>query len=317
MTTSSTPRPESSARSWSTASRGSGRYGGDSEIGQRGRDRLVAADAGDLLGDVGLDGAGRGGGVGTIATSAPAASSGVSGRGLSPSITGTASDAVAGSVSTSTRASSAACSSAETSMPSRRETRAGRNGSRRRRRLVRVRVDDADRRRDRRPTRRSAARCGRHRCARAGAPGPSRSAGWPRSAARTGTRCGGCSTGSKMADSTTTAVVVVRRPRWCAPPMTPAMPSGPRGVGDEQHVRRRASRSTWSSVSSCSPAVAARTMIVPPRDGGGVEGVDGLAQLEHHVVAGVDDVADGSHARRQQSPLDRERATARRVTPSR
>jgi hypothetical protein len=40
-------------------------------------------------------------------------------------------------------------------------------------------------------------------------------------------------------------------------------------------------------------------------DGGCVERVDRLAQLEHHVVAHVDDVADRSLPGREQAHLDR------------
>ncbi len=78
-----------------------------------------------------------------------------------------------------------------------------------------------------------------------------------------------------------------------------------RGIRDEQHLRierpldvveRRQRLATGRSPDD-DPAV---------RDGRRVEGVDGLAQLEHHVVAGIDDVADGPHTRRQQAPPDGE-----------
>ena len=55
-------------------------------------------------------------------------------------------------------------------------------------------------------------------------------------------------------------------------------------------------------------------------DGIGIEGVDRLAQLDEHVVAGVDDVGDGPHARGDEAPLDvpgrrRRRSRRRRSGP--
>ena len=87
--------------------------------------------------------------------------------------------------------------------------------------------------------------------------------------------------------------------------MTPAMASGPGGSAMSS-VSGSSSRSTWSSVSAARHRCAVRTMIRPSVTAAGVEGVDGLAQLEHHVVAGVHDVGDGPHAGREEAPLDRE-----------
>ena len=83
-------------------------------------------------------------------------------------------------------------------------------------------------------------------------------------------------------------------------------------------VSGSSSRSTWSSVSSRSPAVARRTMIRPSWTRGRVEGVDRLAQLDHHVVRGVDDVADRALPGGQQAHLDpvRRRADADAARPS-
>ena len=53
----------------------------------------------------------------------------------------------------------------------------------------------------------------------------------------------------------------------------------------------------------------------PVVHGGRIERVDRLAQLDHHVVAGVDDVADRAHGRRPAGASARRRATGRCVTP--
>ena len=92
--------------------------------------------------------------------------------------------------------------------------------------------------------------------------------------------------------------------------MTPAIASGPERSAMIS-VSGASSRSTWSSVSSRSPGSGAAdddpAAVRVAGDRGRVEGVDGLAQLEHHVVGGVDDVADRPHAGRQQPHLDRVR----------
>ena len=67
-------------------------------------------------------------------------------------------------------------------------------------------------------------------------------------------------TGSKIADSTMTSLVVDDTSD-VAPPMTPAMASAPSGSAISR-VSGSSSRCTWSSVSRRSPVVARRTMIV-------------------------------------------------------
>ena len=67
------------------------------------------------------------------------------------------------------------------------------------------------------------------------------------------------------------------------PPMIPAIAIGPLGSAITR-VSSVSVRSTWSSVSSRSPAAARRTTIRPVVDGRRVERVDRLAELEHDVV---------------------------------
>ena len=108
-------------------------------------------------------------------------------------------------------------------------------------------------------------------------------------------------TGSKMADSMMTlAVVVADLAGGAAHDASDGQRAA--GVGDEQRLggqlalgRGRASRGARP------PSEAYRDVAVPDRVG--IEGMDGLAQLHEHVVGGVDDVRDGSYARRDESRL--------------
>ena len=83
-------------------------------------------------------------------------------------------------------------------------------------------------------------------------------------------------------------------------------------------VSGSSSRSTWSSVSSRSPGGRAADDDPAVVDRRGVERVDRLAELEHHVVRGVDDVADRAQAGGQQAHLDpvRRRADRHAARPS-
>ena len=85
--------------------------------------------------------------------------------------------------------------------------------------------------------------------------------------------------------------------------MMPAMPTGVSlGVADEAVGRPSPSvRSTPSSVVSRSPAWRASARRAAAGQPVEVVGVGGLAQLEHDVVGGVDDVVDRSHAQRASS----------------
>ena len=83
-------------------------------------------------------------------------------------------------------------------------------------------------------------------------------------------------------------------------------------------VSASSSRSTWSRVASRSPALASRTSqarpaLPVPRHRGRIERVDRLAELDHDVVRGVDDVADRPDAGGEQAHLDRSPATAATV----
>ncbi len=67
--------------------------------------------------------------------------------------------------------------------------------------------------------------------------------------------------GSKIADSMTTSVVDAPISE-AAPPITPAIPIGP-AESAMTSVSGSSSRTTWSSVSKRSPAVARRTTMRP------------------------------------------------------
>ena len=93
--------------------------------------------------------------------------------------------------------------------------------------------------------------------------------------------------------------------------MTPAMPIAPTGIGDDQRVRielaghvvERLEALAGRRPADDDPAVV---------DRGRVERVDRLAELDHDVVRGVDDVADRSVAGGQQAHLDAGPVTGRR-----
>ena len=109
-------------------------------------------------------------------------------------------------------------------------------------------------------------------------------------------------TGSKMADSTTTSVVASEISD-AAPPMTPAMADGPSGSAMSSvsvvelavDVVERLEPLALAGQADDEPAVA---------DRGRIERVDRLAELEHHVVADVDDVADRALAGGDEPHLD-------------
>ena len=156
-----------------------------------GRHRVVAADAGDLLGDVGLDERGPGATSGRSPRARPrrrarrAASRPRPRRWARP----------VGRAPRRCRPAPAGPPARPSSkdVPSSRLMRAGRKATRASTGLDRGRVDAPGGRSRRRPRRRSARRRGRRRSGRAGPPGPSRSAGSPPSGGRSGRRCGGCS----------------------------------------------------------------------------------------------------------------------------
>ena len=66
-------------------------------------------------------------------------------------------------------------------------------------------------------------------------------------------------------------------------------------VGDHEHLLVEVARGT---IEKCDPLAEAspRLTTMPPRTFGGVEGVDGLARLEHDVVGRVHDSVYGAHA---------------------
>ena len=174
-------------------------------VGQAGRDRLVAAQAGDFLGHVRLDGD-----VAAVGRHERDESRAVRSR-----LT---------SVSIPIRSQRVAhLDRPRCPCPSSRLTRAGRKTTGRGCFVDRVRVDDADRRPAARPLRDRAAPSGPLPAEPGATPGPSRSAGWPRCAGRKRSAVRRIETGSKMADSTMTAVVASET-SLAAPPMTPAMP---------------------------------------------------------------------------------------------
>ena len=253
------------------------------------RDQLVAADAGDLLGDVGLD----------RDVAAPrrhdrdesavvAARIDRQGRGFGPAEIGTSTRPRRPAPSRSpTRASSSRCSSAGTSVPSSRLTRAGRNATRAGSGSSGARVDAA--RRD-------------------GAAGPLGDE--PRGPVRADARepellalleaeAGLAAEGVALAGPADRDRIEDRRldddvasscpsPRTAASPMTPAIPTGPRSSAIRS-VSASRSRSTWSSVSIRSPGLGpaddeAAPAVARGGDRVGVVRVDRLAELEHHVV---------------------------------
>ena len=113
-------------------------------------------------------------------------------------------------------------------------------------------------------------------------------------------------TGSNTADSITTSVVASEISE-VAPPMTPGNADRALGVGDEQHVGRELALDVVEGLEALPGDGAADDDRGPPVgagvDRGGIERVDRLAELEHHVVRGVDDVRDGTLARGEQAHL--------------
>ena len=85
--------------------------------------------------------------------------------------------------------------------------------------------------------------------------------------------------------------------------MTPAMPSASTGSA-MRSVSGSSTRSTWSSVTRRSPAAARRTTMRRSWTAASIERVGRLAELEHHVVAGVDDVAHRAHPGGLEAHLD-------------
>ena len=84
-----------------------------------------------------------------------------------------------------------------------------------------------------------------------------------------------------------------RRPiSVCSPPMIPASPMGTSWASQISSSSAVSVRVIPSSVVSCSPSVAEPHTDPAPAEGGQVVGVVRLVELEHHVVADVDDVVD-------------------------
>ena len=120
---------------------------------------------------------------------------------------------------------------------------------------------------------------------------PSRSARRPRCAGRAPTRCGGCSGRSRWRPPAARGVV-----SGCDLRARAAHQPGDRGRA-RRRPRSRPSRASsvrvWpSSVCTCSPSRARRTVSRAPGDAVEVEGVQRLAGEQHHVVGDVDDVVD-------------------------
>ena len=83
----------------------------------------------------------------------------------------------------------------------------------------------------------------------------------------------------------------------------PGDPQGPGGIGDQQGLRFEL---TLDVVERLHALALAREADDDPAvvHGGRVEHVDRLAELQHHVVADVDDVADRSLTCRHEAHLD-------------
>ena len=101
--------------------------------------------------------------------------------------------------------------------------------------------------------------------------------------------------GSNHAISSAT-VVVVSSISVSAPPMIPARPIGRSSASQINRSSAPSVRSTSSSVVSVSPASAGADPEPVAAERRQVVGVVRLAELEHHVVADVDDVVDRAHA---------------------
>ena len=191
VTTSLSPAPARVARMSVADQQRRRPVGRHQRVRQVRRRRLVAADPGDFLGHVRLDGE----------VAAPRRHDGherLLGSGVddeeawAPPATWMRAPDGAGSVSTPTRRSRSRCS-LDRDLGAEQPAHAGRpEGQARRCRLGRGRVDATSRAARRRPRPASAGQPDRRRSGRAGTPGPSRSGGSPRSAARSDGPCGGC-----------------------------------------------------------------------------------------------------------------------------
>ena len=106
-------------------------------------------------------------------------------------------------------------------------------------------------------------------------------------------------TGSKIADSTITSFVASDTSDD-APPITPAIAERPARVGDEQRLGVQRAVDVVERLDALAlPARAGprcRPALPVARHRAGIERVDRLAELDHHVVRGVDDVADRADA---------------------
>ena len=186
------------------------------------------------------------------------------GSGLSATVT--VSPAAAGSVAIPTRPSRSRCSSTGRSVPSSRLTRAGRKvtrdgpGS-----TGAVSTRPAATVPPAHTATSSAVRSAPIRASRASWPFSKRLLASERRARRCAVRR--MLTGSNTADSMTTSVVAAVTSD-AAPPMTPAIPIGP-SASAMSSISGVRSRSTWSSVSRRSPAIARRTTIVARPSGPG------------------------------------------------
>ena len=88
-----------------------------------------------------------------------------------------------------------------------------------------------------------------------------------------------------------------------APPMTPATATGALGVGDHQHVRRRACASGRRACEASRRRARSARGSAPPPSFAQIERVHRLPELEQHVVGDVHDVADRPDAGGAQARL--------------
>ena len=304
VTTSVSPAPTSISRTSSRTSSGDGRNGGIAVCGvSDGTSSYPRTRATSSARSASIATSRRH--VGTSAASAdPAPAATVSSSG--PRATITASSAAAGSVSIPTLASRARCSSADRSVPSRRLMRGG------------------PERHARGP---GLGRCGVHAPLRDGAARP---------LANELCRAIGANAGHAVLLALLEPAASLRSQRepLCGPPdadriehgrlddhvrrrvrhlgRRPAHDAGEAdwacAIGDQEHVRCQFALDVVEGLEavprSRAPHDDRGTAVGPGVDGGGVERVDGLAELEHHVVRGVDDVRDRSLARGEEAHLD-------------
>ena len=93
-----------------------------------------------------------------------------------------------------------------------------------------------------------------------------------------------------------------------APPMTPAIDSGPGLVAHQDGEFVERAIDTVESRQALTRAGGARVKLRrstagPAHQGIVVEGMQRLANVQHHIVRGIDDVVDGPQARQAQAPL--------------